>query len=428
MSIDNYNLFYIITGIFDTYITFIFMSAFYERENINKRFEVFSYILYFLSTSFAYIFFNIPVVALIVNIGTLIIISLNYKADIKKRIFVIAFIYIILMLIEGIVWMLSGYTEISVLQSNKKYFSEVGVIIAKILMYIAALVIKSYKNIKSNVYMPGVYWMSIIFIPITSLLIILSIIEMADVYSNNIFLIISGLLLMNFIVFYLYDSLAEKQEEKLERIMLLQQGMFYQKQFENMETSFNAIKVFRHDVKNYLYVLNSLVENEEKEAALKHIAHVTGALDVNTEYARSGNVMIDGILNLKLQEAQQRGIDVKLELTVPESINITSFDMSVILGNLLDNAINAATKVLGEKGIKTIIKYKRGRLIIQVSNSYNGQLKYMGTELVTTAEDKENHGIGIKNVRSALSRYNGEIEIEHTQSIFTVTLLMFLNE
>jgi len=95
---------------------------------------------------------------------------------------------------------------------------------------------------------------------------------------------------------------------------------------------------------------------------------------------------------------------------------------------LLDNAINAAAKVPEEKRIKAIIKYKRGRLIVQVSNSYNGQLKYMGKELATTAEDKENHGIGIKNIKSALGRYNGEMEIEHTESIFTVTLLMFLNE
>lgn len=129
---------------------------------------------------------------------------------------------------------------------------------------------------------------------------------LADVYSNNIFLIILGLLLMNFFVFYLYDSLAEKQEERHERAMLQQQGMFYQKQIENIEASLNASKAFRHDVKNYLYVLNSLVENGEKEAALKHIAQVTGVLDVNREYARSGNVMIDGILNLKLQEAERR--------------------------------------------------------------------------------------------------------------------------
>jgi len=150
--------------------------------------------------------------------------------------------------------------------------------------------------------------------------------------SNNIFLIISGLFLMNFFVFYLYDSLAEKQEEKHERAMLLQQGIFYQKQFENMETSFNAAKAFRHDVKNYLYVLNSLVENEEKEAALNHIAQVTGALDVNKEYARSGNVMIDGILNLKFQEAEQKGIRVELVLRVPENVNVTSFHIGEFAG------------------------------------------------------------------------------------------------
>lgn len=146
------------------------------------------------------------------------------------------------------------------------------------------------------------------------------------------------------------------------------------------------------------------------------------------EYACSGNILIDGILNLKLQESERKGIKTELELNVPGKVNITSLDMSVILGNLLDNAINAATKAPVEKRITTIIKYKKSRLIIQVSNSYNGQLNYKGNDLATTDTDKENHGIGIKNIKSTLDKYNGEMELEHTENTFTVTLFMYLNE
>lgn len=218
----------------------------------------------------------------ILNISSpLIVISFNYTSNIRKVFFSVLSIYMILMLIEGIVWMMSGYTEISILQSNEKYSSAAGMIIAKILMYIAALAIRSYRNIKSDTYISNIYWLSILFIPITSLLIILSVIEMTDIHSINIFLIISGLLLMNFFVFYLYDSLIEKQEERREKAMLIQQGAFYQKQLENMEASLKTVKAFKHDVKNYLYALNSLVESGKKEAALNHISQMVGALSVD---------------------------------------------------------------------------------------------------------------------------------------------------
>lgn len=425
MSVSNYDLLYIITNIFDTYIVYKFLTAFFEREGINKRIEIISYVLYFLCITSVYFFLNIPIITLICNVIVLFLLSFNYGDSMKKRIFAVAFIYIILISIESIVGLLSGYVEISVLNRNEKYSSVAGMIIIKIFTYIAALFINNYKNVKNEVIMPNIYWIAMFFIPTISLFVILSVIEMSDINSYNIVLITSGLLLVNFFVFYLYDKLSEKQEEKYEKIMLLQQNNFYQRQFKSMELSLKTMKSFRHDIKNHLYVLNSLVGTGEIEGALRHITQMTGALTIKEEYACSGNVIIDSILNFKLQEAEKKGIKVDLELSIPEKLNITSFDMSVIFGNLLDNAINAAIKSTDEKSLDIAIKYRIGRLVAKISNTYNGELNCRGDELITTNEDKENHGIGIKNIKSTLNKYNGEMEIEHEGNVFTVLLLMY---
>jgi sensor histidine kinase regulating citrate/malate metabolism len=249
----------------------------------------------------------------------------------------------------------------------------------------------------------------------------------ADNVYKVIFVIVS-LLFVNFFVFYLYDNLSVRQEERYEKLRLFQQNTYYQKQFELIKTSLKSTRSFKHDLNNHLAVLKLLVEKNEHNEAMKHIEQMSDAIVTASEYAQSGNIIIDSILNFKLQGAEQHGISASLELNIPEQLSITSYDMSVILGNLLDNAINACSKLEKDKRLDIKIKYKRGRLITKISNTYNGSLNYSGDNLITSDKDKENHGMGIKNIKSVLDKYNGEMEIEHTKDVFTVILLLYLND
>ncbi len=428
MTLSNYDLFYIITNIFDVYIIYKFMSAFFDRKDANRQIEIVSYTFYFFSFTSVYLFLNIPIVTLLCNIIVLFLVSFNYKTGIKRRILAISLIYIILISIESIVALLFGFLDFSVFSKNDEFSSIAGMIIVKILLYIAALFINNYKNIKNMTVIPYSYWFAIFFIPLTSLLIILTIIEMAADNVYKIIFVIVSLLFVNFFVFYLYDNLSVQQEERYEKLRLFQQNNYYHKQFELIKTSLKSTKSFKHDMKNHLAVLRLLIEKNENSEAMKHIEQMTDAIITANEYAQSGNVIIDSILNFKLQEAVHHGISVSLELNIPEQLSITSFDMSIILGNLLDNAINACYKLEKDKRLDLKIKYKRGRLLIKISNTYNGNLNYIGDRLITSNEDKENHGMGIKNIKFALDKYNGEMEIEHTENIFTVILLMYLND
>ncbi len=421
-------MFYIITNIFDVYIMYKFMSAFFDRKDSNRHIEIISYTFYFFSFTSLYLFLNIPIVTLLCNIIVLFFVSFNYKTSLKRRILAISLIYIISISIESIVALMFGFLDFSIFSKNDEFSSIAGMIIVKILLYIAALFINNYKNIKNKMVIPYSYWFAILFIPLTSLFIILTIIEMASDNVYKIILVIVSLLFVNFFVFYLYDNLSLQQDERYEKLRLLQQNNYYQKQFELMKTSLKSTRSFKHDMKNHLAVLKLLVEKNEHSEAMKHIEQMADAIVTAKEYAQSGNVIIDSILNFKLQEAVHNGISVSLELNIPEQLSITSFDMSVILGNLLDNAISACSILEKDKRLDVKIKYKRGRLITKISNTYNGNLNYSGDNLITSNEDKENHGMGISNINFVLDKYNGEMEIEHTEDVFTVILLMHLND
>lgn len=428
MNISNLNLFYIITNIFDVYIIYKFMSVFFNRKDANRKVEFISYALYYFIFTSLYLFLNIPIVTLISNIVLLFIVSFNYKTSPRRRILAIALIYIILISIESIVALIFGFLDFSILSQNSEFTSIAGMTTVKILLYITALSIGNYKNIKDKSNILYSYWFAIFFIPLMSLFIILSIIEMATYNVYRIIFIIVNLLFINFFVFYLYDNISTQQKEKFEKLLISNQNTYYTKQLNLMKSSLESVRSFRHDMRNHLILLKSLVENNEYNEASKVISQITGAIDVKNEYAQSGNITVDSILNFKLQEAINKGISVSLELNIPERLNITPFDMSVILGNLLDNAINASSKLEKDKRLDLKIDYKRGRLFINLSNTYTGILNYKGEKLTTSNRDKEAHGIGIKNINAVLDKYDGVMEIEHNENIFTTIILLYLND
>jgi len=428
MNISNLNLFYIITNIFDVYIIYKFMSVFFNRKDANRKVEFISYALYYFIFTSVYLFLNIPIVTLISNIVLLFIVSFNYKTSLRRRILAIALIYIILISIESIVALIFGFLDFSIFSQNSEFTSIAGMTTVKILLYITALSIGNYKNIKDKSNILYSYWFAIFFIPLMSLFIILSIIEMATYNVYRIIFIIVNLLFINFFVFYLYDNISTQQKEKFEKLLISNQNTYYTKQLNLMKSSLESLRSFRHDMRNHLILLKSLVENNEYDEASKIISQITGAIDVKNEYAQSGNITVDSILNFKLQEAVNQGMSVSLELNIPEKLNITPFDMSVILGNLLDNAINASSKLEKDKRLDLKIDYKRGRLFINLSNTYTGILNYKGDKLTTSNRDKEAHGIGIKNINAVLDKYDGVMEIDHTENIFTVIILLYLND
>ncbi|MBU5425783.1 ATP-binding protein [Tissierella pigra] len=100
-------------------------------------------------------------------------------------------------------------------------------------------------------------------------------------------------------------------------------------------------------------------------------------------------------------------------------------DTVVILGNLLDNAIEASSKVENNRIIDIRIKYKNDILFIYVNNSFDGSIVYEGEKMKTTKKDKETHGIELNNIEKILKKYDGTMKVYHTENRFHVDILMY---
>ncbi|MPW26373.1 GHKL domain-containing protein [Alkalibaculum sp. M08DMB] len=425
MNISIYNMIYIISNIFGTYIICKFMSVFFERKEANKKLELFSYTVYYIVMTIIYFKINIPIVTMLFNIIAFMGLSMLYKANIKKRILAIALIYLILICIELIVIMLLSGMHFTIFSKNE-YTLSYSLIVLKIVSYLVVLILNKYKNIKMGERVPFSYWVCLLLIPLSSLYIILILFQAQGLLIEQVILGIVFILLINFATFHLYDAISSTLSDKMHKKLIAQQNMYYDTQFNLMKSSLKATKIFKHDLMNHLSVIYTLVANEEKEASIKHICNMIEVCNDENKFADSGNINIDSILNFKLQESKQKNIPIFLDLYIPEKMDIPSFDLAVILGNLLDNAIKAVSELEEERYININIKYDKGRFIVNVENPFCGKLLKDGNEYLTTKKNKHNHGIGLDSIKIVLQKYDGFMEIKHIENIFFVTVLMFI--
>lgn len=418
---------YLISSIFSTYTIFKFMSIFYERSEINKKIELVSYIAYYLIMGVIFLTFNKPVLNLITNMFMFFLITLNYPSSLKLRLTSIILIYVTLAIVESFVDIVVSLLDLNRFIPNTNLELIVILISSKIFSYIIVLALSNFKMVKSSIKVSTFHWFSITIIPISTL--ISTIMLISKIHVNNTKIIIASVIIMfliNIFVFYLYDSLMKTYHDKMERQLLQQQNNAYSKQFEIINQSQENIKMLQHDMKNHITSLQSLIEINDNESALKYLKDIYNCCNYQDEYSKSGNSEIDSILNYKISKASKFGINVNTVLNIPQKLSIQPFDLSVILGNLMDNSIEANLKLDKNRIINVFVEYERNVLYINISNPYNGKLLYKNNELKTTHDDDtENHGIGLSSVRKSIGKYNGALDIHHTDKMFYADVLIY---
>ncbi|MCL2456522.1 MAG: GHKL domain-containing protein [Defluviitaleaceae bacterium] len=224
--------------------------------------------------------------------------------------------------------------------------------------------------------------------------------------------------------FSLHDTAAGAQEEKIKFALQAQEKEYYFSQCRLMQESVEHIKSIRHDMKLHLSTAKDFAEKNQPQAAAEYLNFLLGDIKKSETYSETGNIAVDSIINFKLNSAAID--DLELRLLIPRHVNIEVADIITILGNLLDNALEAASKT-AKKKLKLDIEYSRGNFFIQIENSFDGKIKFANENFLTT-KIGNNHGYGLKNIRRSLEKYNGHMEISHEKNIFSVTAMLYVNE
>ncbi len=216
------------------------------------------------------------------------------------------------------------------------------------------------------------------------------------------------------------DSYARSIEEHY------QQQLYY---MENLEQLIYKLKSERHDFNHHLGVIYGLLEEDETAA----VSEYTGKLVENAEeYQNIVNVphsVLRAMLNYKLSAAQEEGIELKLKVKIPEELDVDQFELTIILGNLLDNAVEACLKIEETRRyIDLSVLYKTDYLVISIENPVAEEQVLQDGKPRTTKKDSENHGFGIDNIEYLVKKHDGMIKIEEENGIFKVDIAMLIGE
>jgi sensor histidine kinase regulating citrate/malate metabolism len=234
-----------------------------------------------------------------------------------------------------------------------------------------------------------------------------------------------ALLLINVITFALYDAISKTEQELYEKKILEQQNIAYNNQIKLWKDNQKATQTLKHDMKNHLIELKTTLANGDYQKLDKYISTMMSSLEVREEYVKSGNVSVDSILNYKLKEIKSLTDNVTYSITIPSDIFVSAFDLNIILGNLLDNSIEALVKCNNSARVFNFqMEYAQGIIKISVENSYEGQVHQQNNTFKTTKSDSNLHGIGIESVKNTIAKYNGIIQFDTDGAIFKVKILL----
>lgn len=230
----------------------------------------------------------------------------------------------------------------------------------------------------------------------------------------------------NILVFYVFDNYTSAMERVRQQELIITRLEMEEKRYEQIEAVNQAHAGFLHDIRHYLKTIYVMAEENKDYEILKIIPELQVKISDADMEMYCSNRMLNTILNEKKKAAAERKIDFKLTIEPEFRIDqIENVDLIVIMGNLLENAIDAASKC--EDGFIKIYLFSQNEgcfSVLKIINNYCTQIKVKEDKLLTSKTDKGMHGFGIQNVTQAVEKYNGNFQYFYENGIFTAIVVL----
>lgn len=402
------------------YATKKYIDFFVSKENDQWKYTWILYILACIGTYAVSVIFNTPSLNLITNILAIFLLTLPCQIKLSKKLFITFVIYSVSLLTEVlIVQFLTNYVE-------GKRIRPIYELIVSLVILISATFLKNPQSKEKDTTLPLIKVFILGLIPLISIVCIHSIAVLTN-YSKPVFLTSAFcLILINAFLFYLYHTLtkfyaAQMNEKKLEQIAAV-----YAHQLDVMQESQEQMKKLQHDMKHHIIELCAMAQQNENKDMVQYLEQMTKFMLNPLEKVSTGNQEIDGILNYSLRRADELLHTVNTDIQIPKQLYKNNFNICVILGNLLENALREAVKS-EDKFLSVSMRMKKDIMLILIENSYTGTIVKEADKFKTSLKNKSVHGIGLESVKQVVTSCGGDLKIEYTEKRFLVQVLLYLS-
>jgi hypothetical protein len=234
-----------------------------------------------------------------------------------------------------------------------------------------------------------------------------------DWLGSNLNLFITGMMCAIFTVsiltMVLIYKLSKITQEEIENQLKLQQIEMENKLNKDMTNVVDNLRSLRHDMNNHIGILKGLVHSKQFDDLEKYLEEMTTDIDSANDFIFVENKALSVLLNSKITKAKHLNIDFQSYISVKE-IKISDKDMCALLGNIIDNAIEATEKVMDDRYVQLIIKEKDNHCIIQCENTFTEKPIEVNGKFLSSKKDSILHGIGTATVKSIVEKYHGSID------------------
>lgn len=384
MQMEDYIL-EVFTNFFRVLIIMRFMRIFFVSK-IERRSEMAAYLAYLTFVLAVFFEFQYPLYNILANWLGLLVITCLYEGNRKKKIFIGTMIYAVNMACDVVAAYL--FSDYMVGDSISQIFS----IFTTLFIYICEIIVEKVVKEKGRVDLKFNN-LIMLFVPIISVVMLWSLIE-ANL-RNRVLLMVQGcgILGVNMLLFLVYYQMAIAYEKQLKQEHMEEQMRMYKNELEVMRLSEQKVQALRHDMKYHMQKIYAMTENGQKEKVLQCITDMQSSLNNPKRHVATGNEDVDTTLNYLLEKGEKAEVNITCKVNISQYFTMETYALNILLGNLLDNAIEAARQS-EEKFIDLHMLGEKDMLVVQIKNSYNGKLRKRGKQLLST-KSEQGHEIAL---------------------------------
>lgn len=400
-----------------------FWESFYEK----KKTSIFSVCVWCIFCIFQVISqwnsANINILMTCINVVLLFTIAIfGYESKGKEKYFLLIIFCSVWSLVELVVFFILSSMRI------KEKISMLGMVISTLFMVILVYIVSVVWNKNNGEIIPNKFYVGLLFIPLGSIYIAVN-----QFYFNNsiIFSAVatSILLLFNVIFFEIYFKMNEIFIYEKEKTVYVQQIDIISGNTLEQKKIMKNFHEEKHNLVNELVALKGGIEKDDKEMVVRNINRLINNCGYVGTICNSGNSIVDAIINFKYAIAKEYGIDLRLKIFIPDELPIEQCDIGIVLGNAIDNAIEATKDCNYKKKIIEIsMGLKKQAWVLVIKNPFEHEIKKdKSGKILSTKQEKYGHGYGLKSIMRIAETYQGEAIIDAKNNLFSLTVVLNLN-
>ncbi|HEY2493743.1 MAG TPA: GHKL domain-containing protein [Paenibacillus sp.] len=419
---NNFPIVFSIVLVMGAHLNFFFNSVFDKSAKKHNRF------IYFIIFGLLdYLYLVIPVIPILSSILPLLMtfsFAQSYKIEIKTKI-IFSILYAVLMSIANYISQHLFYTLDSVdfshfhpVNEQDQIIYTKSILLSCMIMFAIILIIGLLAKRRSFT-LHYRYYVLFLVIPIISIY-QLNILTYKDVYS---FISVIVLLFLNVMIVYIFDTIMDKFRFMHENAQLQHQMDYQDANYEKVVHSFKSIKRIIHDTNQQFLYIEECIKRNELGTALEHIKTTLNKVEGAYQRVNTGNLVIDALVTNTLNIGQANGIRIDTKLSLySQEIHIDRYDLCVVIGNMLDNAIEASKKIKIAEDRYILIKIHstESNLLIHIMNHMENEV----TNLHSQKPNPEFHGIGLTNIARICDKYGGHMTFGTKLKVFNNMVIL----